>query len=54
MQLDHMISPHKEAAPIEGTYVIQKVISDGLLKKKNNLFPNHLYCHLMYIPYTTF
>jgi hypothetical protein len=35
--------------------VIQKVSSDGLLKKKNkNLFPNHLYCHFMYIPCTTF
>jgi hypothetical protein len=23
-------------------------------KKNKNLYPNHLYCHLMYIPYTTF
>jgi hypothetical protein len=23
-------------------------------KKTKHLFPNHLYCHLMYIPYTTF
>jgi hypothetical protein len=36
--------------------VIQKVSSDRLLEKKQNknLFPNHLYCHLMYIPCTTF
>jgi hypothetical protein len=34
--------------------VIQKVSSDKLLKRKKNLFPNHSYCHLMYISYTTF
>jgi hypothetical protein len=33
---------------------IQKIRSDGLLKKNTNLFPNHLHCHLMYVPYTTF
>jgi hypothetical protein len=24
------------------------------IEKNENLFPNHLYCHLMYIPYTAF
>jgi hypothetical protein len=37
----------------KGTWVIQKVSSDGLLKNKN-LFPNHLYCHFMYILYATY
>jgi hypothetical protein len=36
------------------TYVIQKVSSDGLLENNKNLFPNHLYGHLMYMPYATF
>jgi hypothetical protein len=24
------------------------------IEKNKNLFPNHLYCHLMYIPYAIF
>ena len=34
--------------------VIQKVSSNGLLRKKQDYVTNHVYCHLMYIPYTTF
>ena len=35
--------------------VIQKVSSDGLLrKKKQEYITNHVYCHLMYTLYTTF
>ena len=36
------------------TRVIQKVSYDGLLRKKQEYITNHVYCHLMYIPYTTF
>jgi len=34
--------------------VIQKVSSNALLKKNQEYITNHVYCHLMYIPYTTF
>jgi len=36
------------------TRVIQKVSSDGLFKKKQEYITHHVYCHLMYILYTTF
>ena len=34
--------------------VIQKVSSDWLFRKKQEYITNHVYCHSMYIPYTTF
>ena len=44
---------HKfQKVTIPNTRDIQKISSDGLLRKKQEYITNHVYCHVMYISYT--